>query len=140
MTQAARNLVCSCALSLSLLPLVVSSLWGGSQNQYQVQVDKGVHVPMRDGVQLATDVYRPADKDGPVAGRFPAILTRTPYGKDGNKEVGQYFAARGYVFVAQDTRGRYDSPGAWHWLTDDGPDGCGHRRVDRRSSRGPTAR
>jgi putative CocE/NonD family hydrolase len=59
-----------------------------------------------------------------VAGRFPAILTRTPYGKDGNKEVGQYFAARGYVFVAQDTRGRYDSPGAWHWLTDDGPDGA----------------
>ena len=30
---------------------------------------------------------------------------------------------RGYAVVAQDTRGRYDSEGMWHMLTDDGRDG-----------------
>ena len=89
-----------------------------------VVVDRNVMVPMRDGVKLATDVYRPADGERPLVGPFPVILTRTPYNKDGNQRYGEYFAARGYVFVAQDTRGRYGSQGVWHWLTDDGPDGA----------------
>jgi len=80
-------------------------------------------VPMRDGVKLATDLYLPA-KDGVVAAeKYPTILTRLPYNKDGSKQSGAYYAARGYVFVAQDTRGRYASAGVWHMMTDDGPDG-----------------
>jgi predicted acyl esterase len=39
-------------------------------------VETGVRVPMRDGVRLATDVYRPTE--GPT----PTLLTRTPYNKD----------------------------------------------------------
>src|SRR5437660_1401304 len=35
----------------------------------------------------------------------------------------RYSATHGYVFAAQDTRGRYKSDGVWHMLTDDGPDG-----------------
>lgn len=86
-------------------------------------VDEDVMVAMRDGVRLATDVYRPA-KDGAASTvKLPVILTRTPYGKSGAARMGEYFATHGYVFVAQDTRGRYDSEGVWHMLTDDGPDG-----------------
>lgn len=92
--------------------------------EYDVVVEKNVMVPLRDGVQLATDLYRPAVGETVVEGRFPVILTRTPYNKDGSAREGEYFAAQGYVFVAQDTRGRYGSEGIWHWLTDDGPDGA----------------
>ena len=49
-----------------------------SAEQYRVIRERNVMVPMRDGVRLATDIYRP---DAP--GRFPALVTRGPYGKDG---------------------------------------------------------
>ena len=90
---------------------------------YDVTVEKDVMVPMRDGVRLGTDIYLPA-KDGKViSGKLPTILERRPYNKDGCRGSGKYYAARGYAFVAQDTRGRYKSEGVWHWMTDDGPDG-----------------
>lgn len=89
----------------------------------QVAVEKNVMVPMRDGVRLATDVYRPAKDGKPLEGAFPVILTRLPYNKDGSPGIGNYFAANGYVLVAQDTRGRYRSEGVWRMLVDDGPDG-----------------
>ncbi len=86
-------------------------------------VETDVMVPMRDGVRLATDIYRPARNGQPVGDRQPVILTRLPYNKDGAKTMGRYYATHGYVFVAQDTRGRFKSEGVWHMLTDDGPDG-----------------
>lgn len=89
----------------------------------EVVVQTNVMVAMRDGVKLATDLYLPA-KDGQVLpGKRPVILTRLPYNKTGAKSPGHYYAARGYVFVAQDTRGRYASEGIWHMMTDDGRDG-----------------
>lgn len=93
--------------------------------QDQVVSCRDVMVAMRDGVRLATDVYLPAGTDrAPAARKLPAILTRMPYNKDSARSLGLYYAARGYAFVAQDTRGRYQSEGVWHWMTDDGPDGC----------------
>ncbi len=89
-----------------------------------VKVEKNIMVPMRDTVRLATDLYLPAKGGEALPGRQPVILTRTPYGKDGAKKHGEYFASHGYVFVAQDTRGRYASEGVWHWMTDDGRDGA----------------
>jgi hypothetical protein len=86
---------------------------------------KDVMVAMRDGVKLATDVYLPT-KDGViVTEKLPVILTRTPYSKDapGFVDPGRYFASHGYAFVAQDTRGRFNSEGVWHMLDDDGRDG-----------------
>src|SRR5579871_5875037 len=47
-----------------------------SQPKYRVRTEANVRVPMRDGVTLATDIYRPD-----VEGRFPAILVRTPYNR-----------------------------------------------------------
>jgi uncharacterized protein len=90
---------------------------------YEVTVEKDVMVPMRDGVRLATDVYLPVRPGAAADERLPVILERRPYNKDGCASSGRYYAARGYAFVAQDTRGRYKSEGVWHMLTDDGPDG-----------------
>ncbi len=94
-----------------------------AETKYEVVVEKDVMVPMRDGVKLATDVYRPTKDGKPIEARLPTILDRRPYNKNGAGGNGKYYAARGYVFVAQDTRGRYKSEGVWHMLTDDGPDG-----------------
>ncbi len=95
-----------------------------AEAQYEVVVEKDVMVPMRDGVRLATDVYLPAKDGAAIAQKLPTILERRPYNKDGCASSGRYYAARGYAFVAQDTRGRYKSEGVWHMLVDDGPDGC----------------
>jgi uncharacterized protein len=89
-----------------------------------VVVQSDVMVAMRDGIQLATDIYLPAQGGKARSGRFPALLMRTPY----NKEVraapfARYFAARGYVVVVQDVRARYKSQGHWRPWYDDGRDG-----------------
>lgn len=68
-----------------------------------------VRVPMRDGVRLCTNVFRPSK-----SGRLPALLTRTPYGKPVAATPNlRVFLDRGYVVVAQDVRGRFDSEGAF---------------------------
>jgi hypothetical protein len=65
-------------------------------------------VPMRDGTKLATDVYLPAGTERPL----PAILIRTPYGKDQFGQFAEPSGRRGYVLVAQDMRGRFQSEGS----------------------------
>lgn len=77
-----------------------------------IQVEKGLKVPMRDGVRLNANVYRPRDK-----GPFPVVVTRMPYGINEMycfmPAIGRFWARKGYAFVAQDTRGRFDSEGEW---------------------------
>ena len=67
-------------------------------------------VPMRDGVELATDVYLP---DGP--GPWPAVLVRLPYDKNGRycwmPFISRHFTERGYAFLPQDVRGKFRSRG-----------------------------
>ncbi|NNF11932.1 MAG: CocE/NonD family hydrolase [Gemmatimonadetes bacterium] len=99
----------------------------------------GVMVPMRDGVRLATDVYLPTRDGEELAGPWPAILERTPYGRNrpsrsersvaepdeakSRAEVAQIFVERGYAVVYQDVRGRYDSEGEYQKYLDDASDG-----------------
>jgi len=106
---------------------------------FEVVIESGIRVPMRDGLFMATDVHRPARDGVPLPGPFPVILERTPYGKalpsrserslrepDAAKsraEVAELFVRRGYVVVYQDTRGRYDSDGYFSKYLDDAPDG-----------------
>jgi putative CocE/NonD family hydrolase len=80
---------------------------------------------MRDGIQLATDIYFPAGADQPAAGQFPVILERTPYDKAaaGNVQNGRYFARRGYICAIQDVRGRFKSEGEWYPFAKEAPDG-----------------
>ena len=80
-------------------------------------------VVMRDGVKLATDVYRPARQGTPVDERFPVLVTRSPYNKEGARGSGEYFARRGYVVVAQDCRGRFRSEGSFYAFVNEGLDG-----------------
>lgn len=123
MTRAAQSLRWT-VVGLMLFVLIGSTSLGVAREAvYEVAIEKNVMVPMRDGVRLATDIYMPSQKGVAVTGKLPAILTRLPYNKDGQASIGKYYAARGYVFLAQDTRGRYKSEGVWHMLSDDGPDG-----------------
>ena len=92
-------------------------------------INQKVMVPMRDGVRLATDIYRPK-KDEPV----PVILSRTPYNfnpwQDCELRFRNYTTAfrnvkRGYAYVIQNERGKYYSEGEWDILgppTTDGYD------------------
>ena len=74
---------------------------------------------MRDGVRLSTNIYRP---DAP--GKFPVLLTRSPYGNGGKgSHFAQYFVTLGYVVIAQDTRGRYESEGVFDALQSEALDG-----------------
>ena len=66
-------------------------------------------VEMRDGVKLSTDVFLPAD----IEGNIPAILVRTPYGKELNNHAYFKYVQRGYAVVIQDVRGRNLSEGEW---------------------------
>ena len=93
-----------------------------SQPSFKVVVDENVQMPMRDGVKLTADIYRP---DAP--GQFPALILRTPYSKRGmgEEQDSKWFAERGYVVVNQDVRGRYLSEGdlyAYRNEPDDGYD------------------
>jgi len=91
--------------------------------EFEIVVEKNLKIPMRDGTRLAADLYRPARAGKPAPGRFPAILTRTPYNKDTSDREGSYYAERGYVVVANDVRGRYASEGKWRLIADDPQDG-----------------
>ncbi len=122
---------------LSLL-VCASSLWAQPKApqddilkklQEIAVVDQKVMMPMRDGVRLATDIYRPKGNQ-----KVPIIFSKTPYNfnswGDGEMRTGTYNAAydavkRGYAFVVQNERGRYFSEGEWDILgppTTDGYD------------------
>ena len=93
-----------------------------SRMAYDVDVRRNVRVPMRDGVSLAADLYLPAIDGEPVPGRYPAVMERTPYDKEGRTSTGLYFARRGYVGVMQDVRGRFQSEGEWYPFAREAPD------------------
>lgn len=83
-------------------------------------VDQKIMMPMRDGIKLATDIYRPK-----VGGKVPIIFSRTPYnfntwrdGKESTRvaETAYKYVSRGYAYVVQNERGRYFSQGEWDIL------------------------
>src|ERR1043166_2898921 len=90
-----------------------------SAPKFDIVAARNVMVPMRDGVRLATDIYRPARDGVVVDGKFPVIMERTPYDKSGVAEWLLGYVKDGYVVVAQDTRGRYHSEGRWRFMPDD---------------------
>ena len=87
---------------------------------HDVKMRFDVPTPMRDGVRLSTDIYLP-DADGP----FPVVLVRTPYDNSTalHLDSGRFYARRGYVYAAQDCRGRYDSEGDFDALHQEAEDG-----------------
>ena len=76
-------------------------------------------IKMRDGVELAADLFIPEG-----GGRYPTILVRTPYGRERMSTAeGDWWATRGYVYIAQDVRGRNDSAGEWNPFANERKDG-----------------
>lgn len=75
-----------------------------------IRYEEKVAMPMRDGVLLRANIWRPARE-----GRFPAIFERTPYSKAAGLDnlFALRFVLAGYAYIAQDIRGRYDSDGVW---------------------------
>ncbi len=91
-----------------------------AQNEFTIE--RGVMVPMRDGVRLATNLFRPT-LPGP---RFPVILIRTPYNQEAMPfvtEPAKFFAGQGYLVVTQDIRGKFQSNGEFAVQMKDGEDG-----------------
>src|SRR5262245_43044095 len=63
---------------------------------HEVDVERSTMVSMRDGVRLATDIYRPKG----VSGALPTIVIRLPYGKSTYRAAtvpAEYFASHGYA-------------------------------------------
>ncbi|MDX9723375.1 MAG: CocE/NonD family hydrolase, partial [Myxococcota bacterium] len=89
-----------------------------SAPNHDFEVETNVMVPMRDGVSLATDLYRPHGVE-----KAPVILIRTPYGKTMQELDGRYYARRGYAVAVQDCRGRFDSEGVWKPFMHEANDG-----------------
>ncbi len=87
-----------------------------SEPLYRVKHETKVPVPMRDGVKLAAEIFRP---DAP--GKFPVLMCHR-YFREG-ADRGQFFAPRGYVVALIDCRGRYDSEGTWVPYVNDPQDG-----------------
>lgn len=83
-------------------------------------IDQKLMMPMRDGIRLATDIYRPKGNK-----KVPIIFSRTPYnfntwidGKMSTRTLDAAYAAvsRGYALVVQNERGRFFSEGEWDIL------------------------
>lgn len=107
-------------ISIAALFLAISSgaISLGQQQAFDVKahyVKREVAIPMRDGVKLFTIIYAPKD----TSQRYPILMTRTaygiaPYGPDAYRTVvgpNNEFAKEGYIFVYQDTRGKFKSEG-----------------------------
>lgn len=90
-----------------------------------IVVFEDLMVPMRDGIRLAADIYRPAREGVPEEKPLPALLERTPYGKREQERAhrARYYARHGYVVVVQDCRGCFDSEGELYFLKQEPFDG-----------------
>lgn len=88
-------------------------------------VMENVVVPMRDGIGLAIDLYRPAAGGVVVDAPLPALLLRTPYDKRSPRfvDTARFFCAHGYVVGLQDVRGRYRSGGVFRKYQSEAADG-----------------
>ena len=110
----------------SLVLVLVAGCWplfgqtARSLPEYAIRYMIDQPVPMEDGVQLSADIYLPD-----VPGKWPALLTMTPYNNMGEGNIGfaVYFAKRGYAVVLVDLRGRHDSGGVWDPYVNDPKDG-----------------
>ncbi|MDQ6707049.1 MAG: CocE/NonD family hydrolase, partial [Acidobacteriota bacterium] len=100
-------------LAILLAQIAVTCPAAGTVQQLHARI------PMRDGVRLAANIFRPG-----TSARVPAILVRTPYGKGESISVNyQTFVDHGYAIVAQDVRGRYESEGVFAPLRQEPADG-----------------
>jgi len=100
-----RGVLCGMWMVAALLCAVD----GRGQDTPVPRVERGAAMTTRDGVVLRADIYRPA-----AEGKYPVLLERTPYNKDGAVTFAMHAVSRGFMVVVQDVRGRYSSEGEWY--------------------------
>jgi putative CocE/NonD family hydrolase len=103
---------------LRVLVLLAAAAVPAFAESYRVILQRDVEAKMRDSTVLRADIYRPE-----ASGQFPVLLERTPYDKRGSVNFGLQAAARGYVAIIQDVRGRYSSEGEWYPFKHESDDG-----------------
>ncbi len=92
-----------------------------ARKENRVVVENDVPMKTRDGKTLYADIVRPD-----LPGRFPVLLSRTPYGKAGSTDPNgpnTFFARYGYVSITQDCRGRFASEGEYDTIFQESADG-----------------
>ncbi|HXF15117.1 MAG TPA: CocE/NonD family hydrolase [Terriglobales bacterium] len=108
----------SAVLFVAILSLSLGASSAHAAETYAVTYERNVPVTMRDGLILRADIYRPT-----ADGKFPVLLQRTPYNKDNDVDFGFKSAARGFVVIVEDVRGRYASEGDWYTFKNEPNDG-----------------
>ncbi len=86
----------------------------------EINVKRGIRIKMSDGIDLVGDIYFPKTDL-----KIPAILFRTPYGRDSDnyRKDSELFASNGFAFLNFDVRGRGDSDGVFRPYFNEGKDG-----------------
>jgi hypothetical protein len=105
---------CLLAFAITLMPCGAVK----GQTAADIVVERNVAMQTRDGVTLRADIYRPSGDE-----TFPVLLQRTPYNKENTAAFARRAAARGYMVVVQDVRGRFASEGEWYTFKHESEDG-----------------
>jgi hypothetical protein len=126
MNRSSRVVLFACLLAVVYEDAAVAQRGGDPAERLKelesiATIERKLMVPMRDGVRLATDIYRPKNANGPV----PTVFVRTPYNfnwwdvRNGQpRDVSAMLdgVRRGYAYVVQNERGRFFSEGEWDIL------------------------
>ncbi|MDT5254672.1 MAG: uncharacterized protein QOH07_3626 [Mycobacterium sp.] len=108
-------------------PSPFSPSWKPRPAQFGRGIQHNVGIPMSDGVVLRADIHYPTEPETgqPAAGRFPVLLSLTPYGKKAPPPAAQigsgatpYLIRRGYIEVMVDVRGSGVSGGSFEMFGD----------------------
>ncbi|HSL72255.1 MAG TPA: CocE/NonD family hydrolase, partial [Longimicrobiales bacterium] len=88
MNACIRRMVLGCVVAATAVTVVVAQRGGAMTQEQRDQrwqrerelqeiaiVERKVMMPMRDGVRLATDIYRPKN----ASGKVPIVFVKTPY-------------------------------------------------------------
>ncbi len=106
----------------AMTPEIAERRWAAEKELASIAVvERKVMLPMRDGVRLATDIYRPKD----ASAKVPAIFVRTPYnfnfwdvrnGVPSDMTAALTAVKRGYAYIVQNERGHFFSEGNYDIL------------------------
>ncbi len=144
MTRSTRRILLGLAFAATTasvaIPLLAQAGGAMTQEQREVRwerekelqslavVERKVMMPMRDGVRLATDIYRPKN----AAGKVPIVFVKTPYnfnywdvrnGVPADMTTALTAIKRGYAYVVQNERGHFFSEGNYDILGPPATDG-----------------
>ncbi len=118
-----RQIFGACCVSLAMAAIV---LWtfglapALAQVSGKLLITHDAEVPLRDGVRLEADIFRPSPETTP--GPLPTLLMVTPYNRKSVTATAERWAGRGYAVVLVDSRGTFGSGGEYTPYINEGRD------------------